>query len=118
MTIMQTVSGVESSNPGKPHRNVQNTAAINTASAEIPVVELYSRGSMKLATTISMTPNVTAVAISLPQPGETAPASNSGAALAVIIPTYGTKRRMQVRIAQSKGCGTPIKPSATPAMAP
>src|SRR5688572_2638247 len=82
-TTRHTVSGVASSSPTGPHRNVQNTADTSTAIVDIPVLEPYSHGSMTLLLSSSITMNIAHVAMNTPYPWNTANATAIGKMAAI-----------------------------------
>src|SRR5687767_7065174 len=93
-TTRHTVSGVASSSPTGPHRNVQNTADTMTAIVDMPVLEPYSHGSMMLLLSNSMMTNISPVAMNGPNPWYAANETASGNAAAIHGPMYGMKRRI------------------------
>src|SRR5690349_14175286 len=104
-TTSTTVSGVASSSPTGPHRNVQNTAETRMATVDIPVLEPYSHGSMRLLLASSMMTNIAPVAKNAPNPWNTANDTASGNAAATHGPMYGTKRRIAQSSPHSRKLG-------------
>ncbi len=113
MTNRQTVIGVANSNPGSPHSQVQNTAAISTATADIPVFLPYNQGSITLLLKSSKTTNSAIVMAGGNQPAEIAIDRLIGMAAAIHGPMYGMNRSVVAMIPHRIAAGTPTKNNPT-----
>ncbi len=83
ITSRHTVSGVDMMSPTGPHSAAQKVAATMSDSADSPVLEPYSQGSMTLLLTSSSSTMRPSVHSTRSQPGSTAKARVSGNAAAM-----------------------------------
>src|ERR1035441_3834544 len=95
--------------PADPHRIVQKIADTSNANEEIPVFAPYSHGSTKLAMTISRPANSRNTSKGGTQLVKAASESAIGSVAAIMVPAYGTMRRMPATTPHSAGVGTPIR---------